>query len=196
MAKPIDTQNVSIDKKASAAALAAILAAEPPWLNLDTVRRQQGRAIARAYSSGWQPRDFVEEYVKARAGACTSEERANAEAVYTRLKTECDSGALKASRPRAKAGDKSGGGPNDHHADDEGDEGKGVAVEENASADAVWEAGAAWVGSSEQPDRRTSASPLPEGMDVVQMDVSLDDFDKVMASHAGQMGSRLDQAEK
>ncbi len=71
-----------------------------------------------------------------------------------------------------------------------------MAVEENASADAVWEAGAAWVGSSEQPDRRTSASPLPEGMDVVQMDVSLDDFDKVMASHAGQMGSRLDQAEK
>ena len=60
MAKPIDTQNVSIDKKASAAALAAILAAEPPWLSLDTVRRQQGRAIARADASGWQPRDFVE----------------------------------------------------------------------------------------------------------------------------------------
>lgn len=194
MARPIDTQNVSIHKKASAAALAEILAAEPPWLNVDTVRRQQGRAIARAYASGWQPRDFVEAYVKARAGACTAEERANAEAVYMRLKAECDSGTLKASRPRTKVGDKSNGDQNDQDADGEGDQGKGANAEDGASVDDAAKA-AVPVTEPGQQGGRTSTSPLPIGIDVVQVDVSPDEFGAVLAGHAGGTGSTLDRAE-
>lgn len=195
MANQIDVQKVSIHKDASAAALAQILAAEPPWLNVDTIRRQQGRAIARAYTSGWQPRDFVEAYVKARAGACTAEERANADAVYTRLKADWDSGTLKPSRPRAKAEDNSGDGQGHQDAGD-GDQAKGADAGEDTSADDVSEAAAAPGGGSEQQERKRLASPLPAGIDVVPMDVSLDDFDAALASHVGRTGSGLDQAEQ
>lgn len=113
-----------------------------------------------------------------------------------RLKTECDAGTLKPSRPRAKAGDTSGDGQNHQDADGEENEGKGADAEDDRSADEVSKAKAASVDGSERHDRRTSASPLPAGIDVVKMDVDLDDFDTTLASYAGRTGSGLDETEQ